>query len=245
MSYEQSVNRFTNQINSVINLHKINNQEFFNDVNQLKTNQITFRIFRTKYIELFDGTTAKFKNKDSFLGSYRRNINPNYFTQSKSKKVQTFNQEFRTYTITIPKTKVSSYYKVKPKTLQTKITKHISTKDTYRHTIVFEGLAKDKLKHIKQAWQLQKIKQNNLFAYQDVHLVFNFDVYLIQKEWYTYIVESDIWLTFTSGISTKENLSKLFDVALQNWFNYVVDLEQSDLFVIINNIQTIVYRNAD
>lgn len=98
-SYEKQINQFTINVSATLQIKNIDKQTFYNDINDLKNKTLNQKDFKQKYNSLFDGTVSKFKNTESFLGSYRRNINLKYFNQSKSKDIIKWNKELREQTI--------------------------------------------------------------------------------------------------------------------------------------------------
>lgn len=231
--FEKSVNRFTYQVNAVISLKNVSKSQFFDDINKIKTKQISEKDFIRKYNQLFDGTIAKFKDTNSFLGSYRRNINPKYFNQSKDKDVIQFSKDLRIQTFTaIPKRKTIS-----------KKTKSIQTKQKFEQTLVFDGLAEFEVSKLKNVWNLSFVIKNNLFGFQAVHIVVNYN--LVNEK--GIIVYPDLWITLPSGYSTQKaglTLHKLYLLVYKKFKEFIALAELSNLFLDIISIQTKVYREA-
>jgi len=246
--YSTSINKFTKNITSIITLKNITKQEFFNDINGLKSKTIGIKTFKIKYIELFDGTFSKYKAtkttslKDSFLGSYRRNMNPKYYNQSKSKNVIAFNQELRFNTTEKPKIdkKIKKKFPNSTKSISgTKL--YESSKTKYKEKIGYLGFAKTEVGKLKQTWNLKEVYKYNLVAYQEIQFRVNYSVVDIDGN----IITSNIWITIRSNISPNDSLLWLYDYAFNQFMEFVMLLEQSKLFIKLNKVCTYVFREAN
>lgn len=241
--FSKDVNRVTKQITSIITLKNISKQEFFNDVNNLKSNQIGIKDFKNKYSDLFNGNIAKFKNKDSFLGSYKRNINPNYYKQSKSKDVINFNAEFRTRTIYIPK--------VEKKQISTKkVSKseqisYKSDKNKFKSHLRYNGFAEKQINNLTNVYDLQKIKKNKLFGSQEVQLQLNYNTFFYDNDGFKVYIAYDNWITFRSKLTKEKSLKNRLEVAKEKMIDFIVSMQQSDYQIEIIGIYTHVYRYGD
>ena len=244
VDFSKQVNKFTNDITSIIGLKKISRQEFFIDINALKDKSLGITAFKSKYIELFDGTFSKYKSskktsmKDSFLGSYRRNMNPNYYNQVKSKDVIQFNQELRFETT--EKEKVRKKIAKKFKTTSAKTTT-IKTTTKFHENKGYFGFARSEIMRLKQTWNLKEVVSNNLFSEQEIQIRLNYDVIDIDG----IIIQSDIWNTFRSNNTSSETLIYLYDDAFEKVLDFVSRLEQSKLFIKLIRVCTYVIRNAE
>lgn len=234
-SFETQVNKFTKNLTATLLTKNITKMEFHQDINNLKSKTFGKRAFKQKYNLLFDGTYAKFKNTYNFLGSYRRNINPNYYNDSKDPDIIHFNQELRANTLTIPKVKKIKIKLTKAKKLL------VSTKDSYFERLIFPGFDRFSILALKQVWNLTKIINNKLIASQEVQIVINFN--LVDEN--GNVVYPDMWITKTSGLTRKEPLLKLYDIAYEEFIEWIIRMEQSKLFVDILNAYTQVYRFGD
>ena len=232
-NYGNQINKFTRDITATIHTKGIENQEFFDDITNLKNKSFSQEQFISKYNVLFDGTYAKFKDTTSFLASYRRNINPNYYSQSNSIEVQQFNAKLRRNTI---KRKIKKRVIKRDK----KRTRHIR-KDKYRETIKFYGLARNELGMLKNAWEITEINKRNFFAYQEVHITVHYDLVDDNNR----MVYPDCWISFKSGISTELSLVELFDVCYDKLIEWINLVEQSKLYVSILESFTHTYRFGD
>lgn len=240
--FSSSINAFTHNVNAIINLKKIDNQEFFNDVNSLKDKSLGIKAFKKKYIELFDGTFGKgYTSKTSFLGSYRRNMNPKYYNQSKSKDVVEFNQELRFNTTEKPKIdkKVKAKFKSTKSISGTKLT--ASSKTQYKEKLGYIGFAKTEIGKLKQTWNLKEVYKHNLVAYQEIQFRVNYAVVDIDGN----IITPDIWITIRSNISPNDSLLWLYDYAFDKFLEFVMLLEQSKLFIKLNKVCTYAFREAN
>ena len=235
--YGNTINKFTKNINSIINLKKITNQEFYNDINNLKSKKLGFRKFRNKYIELFDNTYAKYKSKESFLGSYRRNINPKYYNQSKSKDVIRTNQELRVKTLIEPKIQKKILKKFKT----TKVSKSITTsKKEYKEKIGYLGFARFEVSRLTEVWNLNKVIVNKLIGFSEIQFRICYD--LIDDN--GNIIYSNQWITIRSNISKVLRILELYDYAFEKFVDYVAKLEQSKLFIKLKKVCTYILREA-
>ena len=241
--YSSSINAFTHNITSIITLKNITKQEFFNDVNSLKDKSLGIKLFKKKYIELFDGTLGKgYKSKDNFLGSYRRNMNPKYYNQSKSKIIVEFNQELRFNTTEKPKIdkKIKKKFPKSTKSISgTKL--YESNKNRYKEKIGYLGFAKTEVGKLKQAWNLNEVRKFNLVAYQEIQFRVNYSVVDIDNN----IITPKIWITIRSNISPNDTLLWLYDYAFDKFMEFVMLLEQSKLFIKLNKVCTYVFREAN
>jgi len=244
--FSKQVNKFTQDITSIITLNKITKEVFFNDINALKDKSMGINAFKKKYIELFDGTFSKYKStkttsqKDNFLGSYRRNMNPKYYNQVQSQKVIDFNQELRFQTTEKPKIdkKIAKKFKTK--------TKHISKVETaskikYKDKLGYVGFARFEVSKLKQVWNLNKVVKNNLFGYQEIQFRLNYDVI----DDIGNIITSNIWITIRSNVTKKETLLNRYDKAFERVLEFVALLEQSKLFIKLRKVCTYVFREAN
>lgn len=233
--YSSNINKFTQDITSIITLHNISKQEFFDDISLIKPKKAKYKWFKVKYSELFDGTYAEYKSKESFLGSYRRNINPKYYNQSQSKNVVKFNQELRFETIY----KVKIQEKIAKKFKTTKTTKTVvSTKDIYQEKIGYLGFARFEVSKLNQVWTLNKIVKNSLFSFQEIQFRLKYD--LIDE--LGNVVYPDIWITIRSNVSTSLTLLELYDDAFRKVLELFAKLEQSKLFMRLKKVCTYVFR---
>ena len=250
IDFSKSVNKFTNNVNSVINLKNIPNTEFLNDVNELKSKDISNKDFINKYNDLFNGNTSfygkkhfntsKFEKKaiESFLGSYRRNVNPKYYNQSTSQDIVDFNRDMRFLTME------KAYLDDKiAKTFR--ITKHVRTIKTskvhYKEKIGYRGFAKTEISNLKETWELNKVVKNSLFSAQEIQFRLNYD--LIDDK--GNIVYSDQWITIRSNISPNRTLLNLYNDALDKVLQYIAKLEQSKLFIKLKLVCTYAFREAN
>jgi len=239
--FSKSINRFTHNVNAIISLNNISKQEFFDDINKIKPKGTPYKWFKDKYIELFNGTFSKYKSKESFLGSYRRNINPIYYNQSGSKKVIKFNQELRFDTI--HKEKIQKKVKKKFKLIKTE-TKVKATSVKYDERIGYRGFARIEVSHLKETWELNKVIKNNLFASQEIQFRIKYDLVDSNGN----VIYKDQWITVRSNISSQEtNLSLLYlyDYAYRRLIEYMAKLEQSKLFIKLKLVCTYVIRKAE
>jgi len=248
--YSNLVNRFTRNINAVISTKNISKMEFLNDINELKSKDLTQKAFISKYNDLFNGVYSFFGKKyhnttqfekqaiNSFLGSYRRNINPNYYNQSISKDVVNFNRDMR-FTTT-EKRKIDD--KIKKTFNQTKHSRKIETsKQQYREILGYKGFARKEVSFLKQVWNLNKIIDNNLFGYQEIQFRLNYDVIDSNNN----IVQSNIWTTIRSNLSSKsigKRLLEQYDIAYNRVLEFIAKLEQSKLFIKLKLVCTYVFR---
>jgi len=246
--YSSSVNKFTRNLNAIINSKKISNMEFLNDINELKSKDLSNKAFISKYNDLFNGNfsfygkkyekTSNFEKKaiESFLGSYRRNINPNYYNQSTSQNVKDFNRDMR-FTTT-EKRRIDK--KIKETFKQTKHSRKIeSSKDKYKETLGYKGFARNEVGFLKETWLLNKT--NSLFAFQEIQFRLNYD--LIDDN--GNIVFSDIWITIRSNVSSTMKLLDLYDYAFDKVLEFIATLEQSKLFIKLKLVCTYVFRYAN
>jgi len=241
--FSSSINAFTHNVNAIINLKKINNQEFFNDINSLKDKSLGIRAFKKKYIELFDGTFGKgYTSKTSFLGSYRRNMNPKYYNQSKSKNVVEFNQELRFNTTEKPL--IDKKVKIKfPKSTKSisgsKLTE--SSKNRYKEKLGYIGFAKIEISRLKQTWNLHEVRKHGFQTiYQEIQFRVNYSVVDIDGN----IITPDIWITIRSNISPTDTLIWLYEYSFNIFIEFVRLLEQSKLFIKLNKVCTYAFREA-
>jgi len=255
---ETDVIRVSNQINSVIGLHQTTKDSFYKDIESIKSGKFHLTpkgkclYFENKYPELFNSQVAKYKNTSSFIGSVRRNTNPNQYNQCSNPLYVQFNQDLRTKTKIsvkkIQKGKKIKGKKIKNKKQKVKVqivkpikSKTISKKGFYKSMLVFPNINRKNLINVKNVWEIQKAK--NLFTFQEVHLIFNFDVlYYDNKKKKWIVLSKDNWYTATSGNSSKLRLLELYDFALINWNNFVVSLRQSKLDVRIKKELMRVFR---
>jgi len=245
---ETDVIRVSNQINSVIGLHQTTKDSFYKDIESIKSGKFHLTpkgkclYFENKYPELFNSQVAKYKNTSSFIGSVRRNTNPNQYNQCSNPLYVQFNQDLRTKTkISVKKIQKGKKQKVKVQIVKPIKSKTISKKGFYKSMLVFPNINRKNLINVKNVWEIQKAK--NLFTFQEIHLIFNFDVlYYDNKKKKWIVLSKDNWYTATSGNSSKLRLLELYDFALINWNNFVVSLRQSKLDVRIKKELIRVFR---
>jgi hypothetical protein len=235
--YSKDVIRFTGQITSTLMTKGITKAEFIDDIDSIKSKEMNQSAFKRKYDLLFNGTYANFKNVSNFLGSYRRNINPNYFTQIKQKDIHTFNQELRFYTTEYKRIdrKVKSNF---PNPFASRNVK--STKDNFHENIGYKGFAKSNVIGLKNAWNLNKVRNNKLFPIQCVQFRLNYDL----KDLKGNDVYTNQWITVSSKYSTKQTLENLYDFAMKQMLLYIAKLEQSNLFIKMRKACTYVIRDG-
>lgn len=259
MTTEKDIIRFTNQIASTISLKNITKQEFFNDINKLKSGKITNSEYISKYPMLFDGNVAEFGKKakgtkdyeskaiKSYKGSIRRNSNIQYYSQLKDKDYITFNNELRQEVVIKPQimkkrkiTKPSN--KISSSIIKSKLNR------SYKAVNQYKGYAKQEVKQLKQVWQIDFIKERNLIGRQEVLLRVNLDLYFmierINGKIEYQIYEPDIWITFSSGFSQKKTLITLYYEVLQELKNYMKRCSQSKMKVRIKDVYTYVIRQG-
>ena len=242
--FSKQVNKFTNDVEAVIGLNKISRQEFFVDINGLKDKSLGIKAFKSKYIELFDGTFSKYKAskttslRDSFLGSYRRNMNPNYYNQVKSKKVIQFNQELRFETT--EKELIRKKIGKKFKTTTAKV-KRIKTTTKFHENKAYLGFARSEVARLRQTWELKEVIDNKLHASHEIQIRLNYDVIDENGN----IVNIDIWNTFRSNYTPTETLLTMYDKTFEKIIQFISWLEQSKLFIKLRKVCTYVMRNAE
>ena len=236
-NYSKQVNSFTKNVGATLQVNNISNQEFQNDIVALKNKQLSNSQFQSKYSQLFDGTFSKYKDTNSFLGSYRRNTNPKYFKQSKDLKVRQWNQELR------QKTVIVRVIKPKKKVIHKPHYKRKISKGRYYDKTIYKGFARDKVAKLKNVWQIKYIIDNNLFSYQWIHIVICVDICYI-KDNKVKILTPNVWITFNSGIARKRTLLDLYDDAYKEYLAWLDRLEQSKLFANIKEVYTHVYRKG-
>lgn len=138
---KKSIIRVSNQLTSLITLKNIERQEFYNDVNLIKSKQITNKSFIEKYDNIFNGNIAfygkkafkQYQNKEisfdvyqdktinSFLGSVRRNINLKNIKKLDNNDYIEFNNDLRNETII--KIKIKKPNKINPINVKTEFHK--------------------------------------------------------------------------------------------------------------------------
>ena len=242
--YSKQVNKFTNNIEAIIGLNNITREEFFNDINALKDKSLGINKFKSKYIEIFDGTFSRYKAtkttslRDNFLGSYRRNMNPNYYNQVKSKKVIQFNQELRFQTTEkeVIRKKIAKSFK----TTTAKV-KRIKTTSKFHENKGYFGFARSEVARLKQTWELKEVINNKLHASHEIQIRLNYDVIDENGN----IINTDIWNTFRSNYTPTESLLNRYDVAFDKIIQFVSWLEQSKLFIKLKKVCTYVMRHAE
>jgi len=242
--FSKQVNKFTHDIEAIIGLKKISRQEFFVDINGLKDKSLGIRAFKSKYIELFDGTFSTYRAtkttsvRDSFLGSYRRNMNPNYYNQVKSKNVIQFNQELRFETT--EKEKIRKKISKNFKTTTAKVRREKTTTKFHENKGYF-GFARSEVARLKQTWELKEVIENKLHASHEIQIRLNYDVVDENGN----IVNTDIWNTFRSNYTPSETLLNRYDIAFDKIIEFISWLEQSKLFIKLKKVCTYVIRNAE
>jgi len=236
--YSKQVNKFTHDVESIIGLNQISRKEFFIDINGLKDKSLGINAFKSKYIELFDGTFSRYKDRNSFLGSYRRNINPNFYNQVKSKKVIQFNQELRFETTEkeLIRKKISKNFK----TTTAKVNREKTTTKFHENKGYF-GFARSEVARLKQTWELKEVIDNKLHASQEIQIRLNYDVIDENGN----IVNTDIWNTFRSNYDKSDSLLNRYDIAFEKIIEFISWLEQSKLFIKLKKVCTYVIRNAE
>lgn len=235
--FEKDIVRFTKQITATLMTKKIATVDFIDDLDSVKSKDMNQKEFMKKYDLLFNGTYANFKNVNNFLGSYRRNINPKLFTLVENDDIHRFNQELRFYTTEYKRVDK----KVKEKFPNPFASRNIqATKQKFHENIGYKGFAKEQVATLKNAWSLNKVRNNKLFPVQCVQIRINYD--LVDEN--GLLVYKDQWYTASSKYSTQESLIKLYDIAFDNLLLYIAKLEQSNLFIKLKLACTYVIREG-
>lgn len=257
MTNEKSVIRFTNQLSSTITLKNTTKELFFDDIISLRTNKLSKKDFIIKYDNLFDGTTANFGQKafndkslsnqqqidkaiSSFLGSVRRNSNINEFQNLSNQDFVKFNQDLRFASQV--KGKITTKVQKAKTTTYSRSTIFSKTNKSYKSTIGYIGFAEKEVLGLKQAWQIDFIKKNNLIGRQEVLIRINYDLFTQEKK--PQIFSLNNWNTFSSGFSGKELLITLYLDVYRQVKEFIIKCSQSKLNVQLNRVCTYVIRKG-
>lgn len=233
--------QFAKDIAILIQFKGISDKKFFNDVKKLKKSQISKGKFIVDYENLFNGNIRPYGKKafqeykkgqiskddyenkaiESFLGSYRRSTNPEIYSKSDFDDTIIFNKSMRerTQIERISRKEIEKFYDKKE----------------------YEGMDYESISKLKNVKDLKVVKQNNLFPYQQVNFLINYDLY--DKDDNLYV--SNDWITFSSKISFEKSLKELYRKVEIVFYQWLDDLEQSEFQVSIRSIETKVYRFAD
>lgn len=237
IKYSKDIIRFTQQITSTLMTKKITISDFIDDLDSVKSNDMNKKVFMKKYDLLFNGTYAKFKNVDNFLGSYRRNINPKYFGVIENQDIHRFNAELRFYTTQYKKIdkKIKSTFKTNFSSRNYKV-----SKENFHENLGYKGFAKNEVYSLKDAWNLNKIRKYGLFPVQCVQFRLFYD--LVDENGNK--IYSDIWITISSKYSTQKNLKELYEIAFNEVLQFIAKLEQSKMFIQLKKVCTYVIRQG-
>lgn len=268
--FEKQINTFTKNLTATLGTKQIQWNEFYKDIIDLKTKQLSKQDFINKYDVLFNGTYAKYgikyvgksdyseKAVDSFLGSYRRSTLPKNFKKVSDKDIVRVNRDLRDKTyIVVPK-----YKQPLPKKVGLR-----RQKDRYFSHIKLKGFVREALRNYKNVWQ---IDSKGTLRTQEVQLLINYDVFSddtmrklvkakkdkLSKKGKQYaknkkpdkdgnIVFKDMWLRFPSHLSSEKTLIELFDIAYNEFLEWFWKLSQSKLYVKLKKSFTEIFRKID
>lgn len=233
--------------------NKIKEKEFYRDVESYKradASKQTINRFETKYKGLFDGTFSTKSSRSSFLGSYRRAVNPKNIKNIKNNNISSFGYQMRTNTVKGRQPKPSKRAK-KGEVRYGKDYTDISKKDgkiiKFKDVLYIDNILIASLKNIKDVKNIKQLQGSGLFMYQEVHYIINYNLYMkdARGNWIKQAnpdtPDHSFFITFPSKISTSKTLVELRNVcqglydiwiAKMSEYNYMIDILDEKMRII-------------
>lgn len=240
MVSEKSIKKFNSDIALTLQINEISFNEFRDDYRKASERP---DVFERKYSQLFDGTIRNYKDFNSFSGSYRRNVNPKYFSDDKQLKLQqlkyreiSIKRNRETVLVNLNKARQEvynenivkriTYYKKNRKTIK----KHL---DGNEMSLIYEF--PEWIESLKEAWNLKKLSEFQ-FKYQIVQIDVEFHVETKGVVIFDYQHNS-----VSSGITYSQDLISLYFEAYDKVL-FLLETLRNRYQVEIDSLSCIVYR---